>query len=76
MKQEHEFKPKHEQEQDQQMGQQAEQQQAREFSSAEALLRFDAGQTAVPAAIAERLQKSSANLPKPSRSWWQRFFKR
>ena len=73
MKQQNEFKP----EQNQQAAeQQAQQQQAYEFSSAEDLLRFDASQTGVPLGIAERLQKSSADLPRPGRSWWQKLFGR
>jgi hypothetical protein len=54
--------------------QQAAQNTAREFSTAEELLRYDAGQTTVPPAIAQRLQKSSADLPKPTRSFWKRLF--
>jgi hypothetical protein len=52
----------------------AEQQQGFEFETADKLLQFDASHTKVPSGIAERLQKSSAGLPKPSRSWWQRLF--
>ena len=48
---------------------------ALEFASAEELLRHDAAQAPVPPAVAERLQKSIANDPKPERSWWQRLFK-
>jgi hypothetical protein len=48
----------------------------REFASVDDLLRFDAAHTTTPPAIADRLQKSSAQIPKPSSpSWWQRFFK-
>ena len=53
-----------------------EQQQVREFATPEELLRYDAAGTDVPPGIAERLRKSSENLPPPSRSWWQRLFKR
>jgi hypothetical protein len=49
---------------------------AQEFASVEELLRYDASQTQTPAAIAQRLQKSSADLPRPARSWWQRLFQR
>ena len=72
MKQQNEFRPEHKQEQaaEQQMAQNT----VQEFATTEDLLRFDARQTVVPAAIAERLQKSSADLPKPNRSWWQRLF--
>ena len=73
MKQQNEFKPQQNQQAAQQ---QTGQQQAYEFSSTEDLLRFDANQTAVPATIAERLQKSSADLPRPGRSWWQKLFGR
>jgi hypothetical protein len=45
-----------------------------EFSTVEQLLRCDAARTPVPASIAERLQKSSADFQKPARSWWQRLF--
>jgi hypothetical protein len=47
----------------------------REFASAEEMLRHDAVHTPVPPAIAHRLQASIAQLPAPSRSWWQRWFK-
>jgi hypothetical protein len=53
-----------------------EQQEGYEFETAEKLLSFDAVHTKVPAGIAERLKKSSGGIPPPSRSWWQRFFKR
>lgn len=46
-----------------------------EFAAAEEMLRHDATQTPVPPGVAERLQKSVANEPKPERSWWQRLFK-
>jgi hypothetical protein len=46
----------------------------REFAKVEDLLRHDAGRTALPGSIAERLQKSSAGIPKPPRSLWQRLF--
>ena len=45
---------------------------AREFGSVEELMRHDAGQTAVPPAIAERLAQSIQKIPPPERSWWQR----
>jgi hypothetical protein len=45
---------------------------AREFGSVEELMRHDAGQTAVPPAIAERLAQSIQTIPPPERSWWQR----
>ena len=46
-----------------------------EFTTAEEMLRHDAAQAAVPPAVAERLQRSIANEPKPQPSWWQRLFK-
>jgi hypothetical protein len=72
MKQQDEFNPEHRHEHaaEQQMAQNT----VKEFAGAEDLLRFDSEQTAVPAAIAERLQKSSADFPKPNRSWWKRLF--
>ena len=45
-----------------------------EFSTVEELLRHDASRTSAPESIAERLQKSSAGIPKPPRSLWQRLF--
>lgn len=45
-----------------------------EFATVEELLRHDAAQTSVPTGIADRLQKSSAEFPRPNRSWWQRLF--
>jgi hypothetical protein len=48
---------------------------AREFTSVEELLRFDAGQTIVPPAIADRLQKSAAQInPPAARPWWKNLF--
>ena len=48
---------------------------AREFATPEELLRYDARQTIVPAAVAERLAQSVQQVPQPPRSWWQRFFR-
>jgi hypothetical protein len=45
---------------------------AREFASAEELLRADASQTPVPPAVERRLDASIQREPKPARSWWQR----
>jgi hypothetical protein len=53
---------------------QAAQNTAQEFSTVEALLRHDAAQTSVPASIEQRLRKSSAEFPQPSRPWWKRLF--
>ena len=47
---------------------------APEFGSVDELLRYDAKQTNVPPAVAERLQKSINETPKSARSWWRRFF--
>ena len=62
------------QEQDLAAHHQAAQGSVQEFSTVDELLRHDAAQTSAPGSIAERLQKSSAGFPKPSRSWWQRLF--
>jgi hypothetical protein len=64
-----------EQQQQQAAEQQTQQQSAREFATAEELLRYDAEHTPVPAGIAQRLQQSTETLPRPNRSWWKRFFK-
>jgi len=45
---------------------------AREFASAEELLRHDGSQTVVPPAIAERLSQSIQKEPKRAQSWWKR----
>jgi hypothetical protein len=55
--------------------QQTQAQAAKEFSNSDELLRFDAAQTSVPPVIAQRLQKSAANLPPPPRrAWWKNLF--
>ena len=59
-------------EQEQQQEQKSE---AKEFSSVEELLRHDAEQTALPPGIAQKLNQSIANSPKP-KAWWQQFFSR
>ena len=46
---------------------------AREFATPEELLRFDASQTTVPPAVAERLMQSIQQVPTAARSWWRRF---
>ena len=46
----------------------------REFATAEELLRYDAEHTPVPPAIAQRLQKSTGELPQPKAAWWKRLF--
>jgi hypothetical protein len=48
---------------------------AKEFATSDELLRFDAAHTGVPPEIAERLKKSAAALPPPTRrSWWRNLF--
>lgn len=47
---------------------------ALEFANAEEMLRADVAQTAVPPAVAERLQKSINQELRPPRRWWQRMF--
>lgn len=55
--------------------QQAQEHIAKEFASAEDLLRHDAAQTAVPPAVQERLRRSLAQEPKPpEKRGWRRFF--
>jgi len=57
--------------------QQAHARAAREFSNSDELLRFDAAQTTVPAEIAQRLEKSVAQMrPAESRPWWKHLFGR
>lgn len=48
---------------------------AREFASAEELLRYDAKQTTVPPAIAQRLGRSLQTEPCPPRPWWKNLFR-
>ncbi|MGA2854145.1 MAG: hypothetical protein ABSE90_08455 [Verrucomicrobiota bacterium] len=63
------------QEQEHVAEQQTQAQAAKEFSNPDELLRFDAAQTAVPSEIAQRLQKSAANIPPPPlRKWWKNLF--
>jgi hypothetical protein len=57
---------------EQQQTHQAQTPAAREFASADELLRYDAGQTVVPPDIARRLEKSAAGLSAPKTSWWRR----
>ena len=45
-----------------------------EFATVDDLLKYDAAHTAAPAAIEQRLKKSSADFPQPSRPWWKRLF--
>jgi hypothetical protein len=46
---------------------------AREFATAEELLRYDAAHTPVPPVIAQRLQKSTGDLAEPKLAWWKRW---
>ena len=51
------------------------QEMAREFGSAEDMLRFDAAHTMVPPEIAERLKRSAGSVPSvEKRSWWGKLF--
>jgi hypothetical protein len=70
----HRTKLSEEQQQEHAVEQQTQSQAAREFANAEELLRFDAAQTVVPPGIAQRLQKSAADVPAPKVSWWRKFF--
>ena len=47
---------------------------AREFANAEEMLRYDAAHTTVPPVIAQRLLKSTGELPRPKAAWWKRWF--
>ena len=72
----HQSKFSEEQQQSRQVGtgQQTQSQSAREFASAEELLRYDAAHTTVPPGIAQRLQKSVGPATPPPRSWWRNLF--
>jgi len=70
------FQHQQRKEQDSEQQQSAQGQTAMEFDSVEELLRYDASQTAPPAAIAERLRGSVRAEPAQKRSWWRRLFKR
>ncbi|HWC60612.1 MAG TPA: hypothetical protein VHC44_13030 [Verrucomicrobiae bacterium] len=72
MKQHNEFESREEHESNAQH--QSAQNAVQEFSTVEELLRHDAAQTSPPSSIAQRLQKSSAEFPRPNRSWWQKLF--
>ncbi len=54
--------------------QQSEQETTRQFANAEEMLRYDAAQMTVPAAVAKRLQQSMGQVAAPKRSWWRRLF--
>ena len=51
---------------------QSEKSAAREFATAEELLRADASQIEVPPAVEQRLDVSIQREPTPARPWWQR----
>ena len=71
----HQSKFSEEQQQAQQAGAQNQTQSpaGREFANADEMLRYDAAHTTVPQEIAERLKKSTADLPGPKPSWWRKF---
>lgn len=50
------------------------QEQAREFSTVEEMIRHDREQTEAPDQLAARLNETAAAEPKPGRSLWQRLF--
>ncbi len=55
-------------------GQKTQSQAAHEFANVEEMLRHDAIHTPVPPEIEMRLQKSTATLPAPKRSWFKKLF--
>jgi len=70
----HQTKLSQEQQQSRQVGtgQQTQQPAAREFANTEEMLRYDAAHTTVPTAVAQRLQKSTGDLPRSKAAWWKR----
>lgn len=72
----HQTKLSAEEQQKQAAGHQTQSESAREFASAEELLRYDAAHTTVPPEIARRLQKSVGPANPPPRSWWRNLFGR
>jgi hypothetical protein len=70
----HQTKLSQEQQQQHAAEQQTQQQSAREFANAEEMLRYDAAHTIVPPGIAQRLKKSTGDLPGPKTTWWKRLF--
>jgi len=70
----HQSKFSEEQKQQPAAEQQTQSASAREFATVEEALRYDAAHTTVPPAIGERLQKSTADLPKPKTGWWRKIF--
>jgi len=73
MKHQSEFSEEHQQSHQAGAEQQAQQGATREFATAEEALSYDAAHTTVPPAIAQRLQKSTADLPRPKTAWWKRW---
>jgi hypothetical protein len=61
-----------EQEQQAPLQQQAQQQTAKQFASAEEMLRHDALHTIVPPSIARRLDASIQQTTPPATPWWRR----
>ena len=66
--------PLEEQQQQHAAEQQTQNQSSREFATVEEMLRYDSAHTPVTPVVAERLQRSVNQSPKPAGSWWQRFF--
>ena len=60
------------QEQEQHSGARTQQSAAQEFADTNEMLRHDASQITVPPTVAERLNHSIRNEPKPATSWWRR----
>jgi hypothetical protein len=58
------------------MGTEARQTSAHEFASAEAMIEADRELIQVPAKVAERLNRSLAEEPKPAKGWLARWLKR
>jgi hypothetical protein len=56
-------------------GQKTQPETAREFATAEELLRHDALHTPVPPRIAHRLQESIGKSAPPPGPWWRRIFR-
>jgi hypothetical protein len=72
MKHQSKFSP--EQQQQHTAEQRSQQGVAREFATAEELLRYDAAHTTVPPGIARRLQKTIGQMGVAPRSWWRNLF--
>lgn len=60
--------------QDQQSSSQTVNKTTQEFASVEDMLRYDAGRTAPPERIIERLKDSLAAQPLPQPAWWRRIW--